>query len=154
MKRDDPSTYDRMPGYREEGIVGGYCIFSKQFVLNRMNPNVHKVFEKIYGTNKLMCNQDRAGLFRPTKNKKIGSKPNWATTLNLHFDCNPWDYLEPKNEEKMEKFLNSLLYNIIADFIFENNVIGTIGSPKLHIQAQINLAENKEEDGGFIVVPG
>eukprot|EP01091_Cochliopodium_minus_P004263 TRINITY_DN1415_c0_g2_i1.p1 TRINITY_DN1415_c0_g2~~TRINITY_DN1415_c0_g2_i1.p1 ORF type:complete len:365 (-),score=100.75 TRINITY_DN1415_c0_g2_i1:483-1577(-) len=154
VKRNDPKTWDQMPGYRGEGIVGGYCIFSKQFVLNRMNPNIYKVFEKIYGNKKLLSNQDRAGLFRPTKNEKIGNKPKWTTFLNLHFDCNPWKYVESLDDTESNKILNSLDYGTVCDFIEENNYIGSINSPKLHVQASINLADNKKEDGGFIVVPG
>lgn len=40
------------------------------------------------------------------------------------------------------------------DWIEENNEVGCEKIGELHVQGGVNLAENKEEDGGFWLVPG
>lgn len=50
--------------------------------------------------------------------------------------------------------LASLKYQETDDFILENNEIGCLKDGKLNLQALINLADNKEEDGGFQLIPG
>jgi len=74
--------------------------------------------------------------------------------LNLHLDMNPWAFVENKSNKAEEQILANLRYKIKQDFITENNHIGVLSDNKVHAQGLINLADNKEEDGGFHIVPG
>lgn len=53
-----------------------------------------------------------------------------------------------------ETVLSSLQYRAAIDFIAENNEVGCSKEKKLNIQALINFADNREEDGGFHLIPG
>jgi hypothetical protein len=50
---------------------------------------LHTAFATILGTENLLVNQDRYGMFRPAK-----EHPERATMTNLHLDMNPWNYIE------------------------------------------------------------
>jgi len=50
--------------------------------------------------------------------------------------------------------LNGLTYEHLNDFIVENNEIGVMADNQLHCQGLLNLVDNKEDDGGFHLVPG
>lgn len=100
---------------------------------------------------------DRYGLFRPTKSSN--SKEDWSnrkTKTNLHLDMNPWHYVEEETPKKDEEIMEKLRYKAKIEFILENNHIGVLNPKyfKLHVQGLINLTDNKENDGGFQIVPG
>jgi len=67
---------------------------------------------------------------------------------------NPWSFCEKKTDTDDQKTLAGLRYHYSQDFITENNHVGVLADNKVHIQGLINLADNKEEDGGFQIVPG
>jgi len=149
FKRDDVSTWDQFPNdgssIPQYGSPSKPPVFSKQFLLNRSNPNVFKVFSELLKTKDLMTNIDRCCFFRPTLINK-----SWATRDNVHLDMNPFNWMG--NGERQREELDSLTYARIAEFIVENN------QPSQHdglqLQAVLNLLDNKIEDGGFVIIPG
>jgi len=162
IKRDDTSSWENKywanTGIIEEGIVGYGPIWSQRAFINRQNPKLAKAYSILFDREDLLVNHDRFGLFRPTKGIEIKgqkvTRPSWATKENLHLDMNPWFYCERKSDEEEQKMLASLRYKDDSEFIIENNHVGIISDNKLNIQGLINLADNKEEDGGFQIVPG
>jgi len=159
FQRNDPSTWDYWTedGMAKHGMPSRPPVFSKPALRNRQNPNVHAVFSTILGTDDLLVNHDRYGLFRPTKNVQFsdGARdvPKWKTSLNLHLDMDPWGFMGRNN--KALDTLNGLKYGYhLNHFIFENNQISYHILGGLHLQGVLNLMENFEEDGGFQVVPG
>ncbi len=152
VKRDDIQTWGKhWPGMRGEGISGGSCVVKPQFVRNRSNAKIHHVASVLLSDKKLLTNIDRFGIFRPTI-----EHPEWKTTRNVHLDMNPVYWYESPDAHKDEDLVNSLTYEAPLDFILENNVVGsraTAYGKKVHIQGLINLADNRDEDGGFHVCP-
>ncbi len=73
----------------QEGIIGDASLWTRQILLNRQTPALHTAFATILGTENLLVNQDRYGMFRPAK-----EHPERATMTNLHLDMNPWNYIE------------------------------------------------------------
>eukprot|EP01112_Ceratiomyxa_fruticulosa_P020568 TRINITY_DN703_c0_g2_i2.p1 TRINITY_DN703_c0_g2~~TRINITY_DN703_c0_g2_i2.p1 ORF type:complete len:238 (-),score=46.71 TRINITY_DN703_c0_g2_i2:58-771(-) len=112
---------------------------------NRTNPNVYNVFRTLLGEDDLLVNHDRACFFRPTLVNN-----SWSTAANLHLDVNPWIWMGDSDECK--KTLDSLSYEKASHFIYENNQSSHLDG--LHLQGVLNLADNKEEDGGFQCVAG
>jgi len=159
--RNSPSGWNtdwEITGLSSEGIISIDPIFRRHAINNRQNPNLYQVCSSLLDQKELLVNHDRYGLFRPTRDVVIdGTKtnqPNWETDRNLHLDMNPWRFIEHKTPEVSDSILNALTYRGLSDFIEENNEIGVAVENKVHIQALINLADNKEEDGGFQIVPG
>eukprot|EP00456_Euglypha_rotunda_P005477 TRINITY_DN10928_c0_g1_i12.p1 TRINITY_DN10928_c0_g1~~TRINITY_DN10928_c0_g1_i12.p1 ORF type:complete len:178 (+),score=37.73 TRINITY_DN10928_c0_g1_i12:62-535(+) len=85
---------------------------------------------------------------------KTVDQPEWRTKLNLHLDMNPWAYVTEKTSAYDDKILDDLRYKRKQDFITENNHPGVAADYRLNIQGLMNLADNKEQDGGFQIVPG
>jgi hypothetical protein len=128
---------------------------------------LHTAFAAILGTENLLVNQGRYGMFRPVK-----EHPERATMTNLHLDINPWRYFEglffsllcslvlflifvlDKDNSHQIQTLTALRYNSIQDWITENNEPGCATIGEQHVQGLVNLADNLEEDGGFWLVPG
>eukprot|EP01120_Amphizonella_sp_Union-15-10_P008870 TRINITY_DN3278_c0_g1_i1.p1 TRINITY_DN3278_c0_g1~~TRINITY_DN3278_c0_g1_i1.p1 ORF type:complete len:375 (+),score=58.03 TRINITY_DN3278_c0_g1_i1:63-1187(+) len=129
-------------------------IFTPQFLNNRQNPNIYKVFSLLLQEENLLVNHDRCCLFRPTKNIAFSNGnydyPKWKTAANLHIDMNPWNWL--KNGEECQAVLDSLRYIKTNQFIQENNQASH--KDGIQIQAVLNLIDNEEQDGGFQCVPG
>lgn len=129
--------------------------FEVPFVMNRQNPRVHRAFSIILGRDDLLSNHDRCCLFRPTRQVPLSGgirdMPAWKTAHNLHLDMNPWKYADTRN--RCQAALDALEYARPRDFIFENNQV-TFREDEVPLQGVINLLDNAEEDGGFIVVPG
>ncbi|CAF3557429.1 unnamed protein product [Rotaria sp. Silwood1] len=136
-------------GLVEEGIIGDASLWTRQILLNRQTPALHTAFATILGTKKLLVNQDRYGMFRPTK-----EHPKRATMTNLHLDMNPWRYFKDKDNSHQIEVLTSLSYEDDDDWITENNEPGCDTIGERHVQGLVNLADNLEEDGGFWLVPG
>jgi len=161
VDRKDPMSWDKgwsSTGIENEGIIGYNPIWKPMAIQNRQNPNIYQVCKILLGEDKLLMNHDRYGLFRPTVDVPINNEkksfPQWKTMHNLHFDMNPWRFIEESTAERSDKVLASLRYKNLQDFIVENNEIGVMSENKVHIQGLINLADNLEDDGGFIIVPG
>jgi len=157
-QRKDPESWHRNnwrnTGIVIEGIIGGSCIFTERTLENRQNPRLHKAFSLVLNNEKLFVNQDRYGLFRPTKGKF--GKPEHATKANVHMDMNPWMFVEDNDNSYSEEILSKLNYKADMQYIIENNEVGVL-NPKcfqLNVQGLVNLYDNKMEDGGFHLVPG
>lgn len=136
-------------GLVQEGIIGNASLWTRHILLNRQTPALHTAFATILGTENLLVNQDRYGMFRPAK-----EHPKRATMTNLHLDMNPWNHIEDKDNAHQLKVLSALKYNSDNDWIDENNEVGCAAVGELHVQGLVNLADNLEEDGGFWLVPG
>ncbi|UJR07067.1 hypothetical protein I4U23_011355 [Adineta vaga] len=136
-------------GIRSEGIIGSASLWTRQILLNRQTASLHTAFATVLGTDDLLVNQDRYGMFRPTKDY-----PDRATMTNLHLDMNPWNYIEDQDNADQLKILAKLRYQGDNDWIVENNEPGCARVGELHVQGLVNLADNLEEDGGFWLVPG
>jgi len=159
IDKNDPKTWEndrwRYTGLWNEGIVGDDPIFTKRALLNRQNPNIYKACSTILNRKDLMVNHDRYGFFRATKYPEDddGYRAAWFTDYNLHLDMNPWNYID-ESSSSIDEILNSLNYKTTQDFIAENNYVKNLKQKELSIQCLINLADNKEQDGGFQLVPG
>ena len=154
-------------GLVSEGIIGSASLWTRQILLNRQTPALHRAFAAILGTEDLLVNHDRYGMFRPTQ-----QYPNRTTMTNLHLDMNPWNYIEgvlisydllfcfnyelfvldQDNSDQID-ILTSLDYKSDSDWIIENNEPGCAVVGELNVQGLVNLADNSEEDGGFWLVP-
>ncbi|KYQ88466.1 WD repeat protein [Tieghemostelium lacteum] len=158
FKRNDTSTWDEFPkedAIPQYGSPSKPPVFTKQFIHNRTNPNVYKVFSSILQNQDLLTNFDRCCFFRPTKGvlQKDGTvvdKPEWGTKNNLHLDMNPHAWLG--NGDECRSVLDSLRYAHKSEFIVENNQPSAADG--IQLQAVLNLLDNREEDGGYVVVPG
>jgi len=149
MKPSDPSTWNHWPknGMERYGTPTQAPLFSPQLLRNRQNPRLHRAFSLLLKTQDLLINHDRACLMRP-----VAENPSWATSLSLHLDFNPWNYLS-SDHSQLEKAFNELDYSTLAQFIAENNQI--VFSPdETPLQGGFNFLDNFEEDGGFIIIPG
>ena len=66
----------------------------------RQSPAIHEAAVAILGTNDILVNHDRYGLFRPTVDvvdaagNALGDMVGWRTRTNLHLDMSPWAYLD------------------------------------------------------------
>lgn len=136
-------------GLVEEGIIGDASLWTKQIILNRQTANLHRAFATILRTDDLLVNHDRYGMFRPTKDH-----PERKTMTNLHLDMNPWNYIFDQDNSYQIEVLSSLRYESDDDWIDENNEVGCAMIGELHVQGLVNLADNREENGGFWLVPG
>ncbi|GAM20633.1 hypothetical protein SAMD00019534_038080 [Acytostelium subglobosum LB1] len=155
FKRNDRSTWDHFPteeSIMQYGSPSRPPIFTRQFLMNRQNPRVYRVFAELLKNPDLMVNNDRCCFFRPTVNTPgvaLG-KPEWSTKSNVHLDMNPFNWMGDGSMCRQE--LDRLRYDRLGEFIQENN------QPSQHdgrqLQAVLNLLENHEEDGGYVVVPG
>jgi len=156
FRRDIPDTWNNWPPNSIEhyGNFSKPSIFTRQFVLNRMNENLYRACSAMIEDEEIMISHDRGCLFRPTVNINFSNgmrnEKNFETKTNLHLDMNPWNYIN--NSSFCQEELDKLNYNTVNHFIVENNY--PIKSEGLSIQGSISLMDNKEEDGGFVTVPG
>ncbi|EGG16834.1 hypothetical protein DFA_07812 [Cavenderia fasciculata] len=158
FKRDDRSTWNDFPetdSIVQYGSPSRPPIFTRQFLLNRCNPNIFNVFATVLGNQDLMTNHDRCCFFRPTETDstsadKIGKK-EWSTKDNVHLDMNPFNWMMTDGSVVRAE-LDRLRYDKISEFIVENNQPSHLDGTQL--QGVINLLDNHLEDGGYCVVPG
>ena len=87
IDRKDPNTWSASwPAMADEGILGIILInfgtisnislgepsvFTKQALLNRTNPKLHKACSILLNRSDLLVNHDRYGFFRPTKGVEV-----------------------------------------------------------------------------------
>jgi hypothetical protein len=152
---NDPDSWSKWPTNSIEhfGNISKPPIFTRQFILNRTNIHIQNVCSYIIGDNDLLINHDRACFYRPTQtiNFSDGTRnQKWETKPNLHLDMNPWNYIN--NNEFCNIELGKLKYENTSNFIAENNY--NLKKDGIALQGSINFFDNKEEDGGFILVPG
>ena len=102
--------------------------------LVRTNPKIQQVFATIFGTDKLQTSIDRWGVMRGTVNiptrQEDGTiirkdRPEWRQNLRLHWDMNPWAYVEEDVTKRQPRY-----------------------------QALVAILDSPKEVGGFRCVPG
>jgi len=153
ISRDDPLTWDKMPGNRYFGMFPDEPSFFKSAIDNRQNLDIYEVFKNIYGgEEKLWVSFDRMGILRPTKDILVPStgekinKPEWQTSPEwLHWDMNPWIYV------KHQKTGVNEVKELTTDFISENN--DNYDQPE-RVQGLLTLDDAPVANGGFCTVIG
>jgi len=158
FKRRDIGTWDCWPsnGIEKYGQPTRTPIFTRQFLMNRQNPNLFKAFTILLGSEDLLVSHDRCCVFRPTKNVEFpdgsySDMKNWKTGYSVHMDINPYQFMQDTLDEYNERWEQLSYGHKLNNFINENN----IGHKSVtHLQGVLNLHDNFEEDGGFCCVPG
>jgi len=123
------------------GILGvGNDTRSLTQLCNRQNERVYRAFAAVYGDSRLIVDHDRLGAMRPTLQSDGNIKSEWQTVNNwLHIDCNPATgeisigSMAPPSDGNPHDFDKE--------------------SPFL-VQAVLALSDTREDDGGFVCVPG
>jgi len=156
FQHDDVKTWQNYKSAGKYGLsMRGPC-FHPTLVENRQNVLLAKIFSLLLNVkiDDVMVSHDRYTIYRATVNETSGNiedNTSFKTgSKNIHLDMNPWWY-----EESSQDIINgrdSLFYNDPQDFIKENNLV--VKSMGLHIQAVINILDNKAVDGGTLIVPG
>ena len=155
---DNPDTYeDVRNSVNAHGVIGKTPLFTKQLLHNRLHPNVVKAYKILYGeeVGPLLCQHDRVAWMRPTIGPNYEDWAKFRTPFikpGIHLDVDPVGYYEPNYETEVLKFLNSLDYSDLRDFLHENNSKHI--SMGLQLQGVLNLIDNDDEDGGFHCVLG
>lgn len=157
VKRDDISTWNFEKGWpsalSSEGILAGPPVFTKQALLNRMNLVLYDIGKLFYESDDVIVSHDRYGLFRSVIDEKTKEKyVKFMTDYNVHIDMNPWSFFDPSKLGNKEYSCN---YSRNDDFVQEFNATGNVNDKiQVKLQALYNFLDNKEEDGGFHVIPG
>eukprot|EP01034_Spumella_vulgaris_P023233 gene23233-29435_t len=101
----------------------------------------------------LMVSHDRYTVYRstvfPEESGVLNGKDFTTGRRNVHLDLNPWWWLEASQDIIVGA--DSLQYTDPQDFIKENNLV--VSSMGNHCQIVMNFLDNREEDGGTLVVP-
>jgi len=147
FERQRLETWSKWAG-RSFGMPSNEPLFTPQLLANRQNANVHRVFSTLIGTAQLLVNHDRWAIYRPTL--LVGDE--YRTRDNVHLDINPWRFQQDDASLWREVDAN-LTYAAVRDFIAENNQV-TRSTRGRQFQAVLNLLDNEEADGGFVIVPG
>ncbi|EFC47465.1 predicted protein [Naegleria gruberi] len=175
MKPNDPETWKK--GSRM-GIVGNDVYWTRVGMENRQNEKLVKCFELVYGMDrsKLWTSFDRIGVLKPTvdvpvpyndsnslpKSRQLSEMPSETSLVQkkelktesqwLHWDLNPYYCLgeypaqaEDENDNKQIIGSNPDYY-----FIVENNSNYEV----IRLQGILAISETREQDGGFVCVPG
>mmetsp|Transcript_25567 Transcript_25567/g.43654 ORF Transcript_25567/g.43654 Transcript_25567/m.43654 type:complete len:363 (+) Transcript_25567:303-1391(+) len=107
---------------------------------NRQNERVYQAFSAVYGQTEMFVDHDRLGAMRPTLQSDGTIQKKWQTRNNwLHLDCHPITgqisiaSMLPPVEGGPHDFDNE------APFL---------------VQGLLSLSDAREEDGGFLCVPG
>ncbi|KAF0973666.1 hypothetical protein FDP41_007053 [Naegleria fowleri] len=175
FKKHDPESWKRVSRL---GILGDAVYWKRTGMENRQNEKLVRAFELLYARSRseLWTSFDRVGVLTPTLNIPIpyydykslpkscipNETPLSSKTINmehlrtesqwLHWDCNPFCVLGefPPSTESEEENMSILELNPNYYLITENN--GNHGL--LRLQGVLQLTESREEDGGFLCVPG
>eukprot|EP01038_Epipyxis_sp_PR26KG_P012397 gene12397-16628_t len=152
--RNDPVTWDTYKSTGKYGLSSRGPSFHPCLVRNRQNETLLHILAFLIGVEKndIMVSHDRFTIYRATKfddpniegNKFITGKPN------IHLDLNPWWWEESSPDVIIGA--KSIGYNESQDFIKENNLV--VKSMGRHVQCVLNFLDNREEDGGTLIVPG
>ena len=136
----DEATWDLLSS-KTYGLPPTQAIFTPQLLANRQNSNIVRAFRQLLGCEGVLVSQDRWCAYRPAK-----ARPEWRTRGNLHLDVQPWGYVAGHTQ------VEDLAYDGLVDFITETNSVIRQSGP--HVQGVLNLADNRDEDGGTHLVPG
>ena len=103
-----------------------------------------------------LVTHDRWCLYRPTvpdasldvaeESVTAATMLSWRTDTKLHLDMHPWQYRDGGTAAESLRYLHP------RDFSREVSFVESRQGP--HVQAVLNLVENRSADGGTLVVPG
>jgi len=174
ISRDNPNTWKYWPGLADMGLLAQ--ALSPTAWENRVNTLLYEVFCKIIGREDLWVSVDNWGMLRPTKNIPMGQlspqkirvsvevpeeekkekkdneeekisiedQPSWISNSRwLHWDLNPFYWCSTGE---------GIDYTFDGNFISENN--GSRNTGEIKLQGLINLIDAREQDGGFLTIPG
>lgn len=149
-----PSTWHHLKPTGKYGLSTRGPTFEPLLVRNRQNPLLAKALAHIIeaeSTEDVMVSHDRFTIYRATvfDDPSIEGKQFGTGRKNVHLDLNPWWWEEDSND--IISGVNTLQYEETSDFIRENNMVAS--SMGRHVQCVLNFADNREEDGGTLVVP-
>ena len=168
LQRDDVHSYARIGDVRDRAAIGGTetyglapqpSIFTPEVMRNRQDPRVIGAMALLIGSEDILVSQDRWCVYRPTRglpgaaadgkgdgDDVLVDRPEWKTRGNLHLDLHPWNYLAGTTD------IDELAFDGTRDFPREINMVSAAGGP--HLQGVLALLDNREQDGGTLVVPG
>jgi hypothetical protein len=145
FKIADPTTHHLMPFGNRFAVLSNTPLFSRQMVLNRINPRLLHLFGLLFGHEDFLVTHDSGCLYRPTVNHPEYRTPeDWP-----HLDLHPDGWKECKTVTLKR---DQLTYANVSDFMTENNLI--CETDGLQLAAVANFIDNRQEDGGFFTLPG
>jgi ectoine hydroxylase-related dioxygenase (phytanoyl-CoA dioxygenase family) len=153
------NTHEQMLVTNRFRVLTSGPVFMPQFVRNRVNPRLLQLFSMLFQrfskTKQFMVTHD-SGCFYPATLPIINGceepKPELKTPDDYpHLDMHPDGYKEPNGVTVKQK-RDGLTYDQASDFMTENNLI--CESDGLQLAAVLNLLPNREQDGGFMCLPG
>lgn len=151
LQRGVPHTYSVLSS-KTYGLAPEPALFTAQMIRNRCNKYVVEALRLLLGHADILLSHDRWCFYRPTKSISIQNSqrfvdmPTWKTPSNLHLDLNPWMYINGNVPSQ------TLDYKNLRDFSKEMNSVTQVTGP--HLQGVLSITENKNEDGGTVLVPG
>jgi hypothetical protein len=164
VQRTDPRTWTTKHGWPEdaEGMLGTPPMWGLQCMQNRQNETMYALARSILQRPDLIVAIDRCALFRPMRSELPTQlaevQREWATARSVHLDMNPWGYFGMTGAKQTGDSKITTRYQQEKDFMQEHNenAIGTglLPGARTKIQGLFNLVDNREEDGGFHLVPG
>jgi ectoine hydroxylase-related dioxygenase (phytanoyl-CoA dioxygenase family) len=150
FRHEDPATWS---AYRAAGKYGlsmrGPC-FHPEIVINRANTKFLRALKIIIGSDDIMVSHDRFTIYRATGSEIPNGDEYRTGCRNVHLDLNPWWWCESSRE--VLDGLPHLKYEDKHDFIKENNLV--VKSMGRHVQCVLNFEDNRDDDGGTVLVPG
>mmetsp|Transcript_637 Transcript_637/g.1178 ORF Transcript_637/g.1178 Transcript_637/m.1178 type:complete len:415 (+) Transcript_637:18-1262(+) len=169
IKRDDPRTWVgvRWPG-GGPGLLGQ--ALTPAAWRNRANPNLRCVFERLIGKPNLLSSVDNYGVFRPTRQVPMRVLPPEHNGCRTTVACEPTgpddelrDLPELKTKSRWLHWDTSPFhtadedlppYKFTGSYEFTSEYNGSRCDGNCKIQGLVNLIEAREQDGGFLCVPG
>lgn len=124
------------------GIIGmSNDVESISLLENRQNEKVHRAFSAVYGgETRLFVDHDRLGAMRPTLQTNGTIRKEWQTIDDwLHLDCNPVSGEISMASMAPPESGGHHDFDAEAPFL---------------VQGLLALSDAREEDGGFLCVPG
>jgi hypothetical protein len=174
LKRGDASTWGLYKSTGKYGLSSRGPTFDATLVNNRQNPVLAAALACVLNTSTddVMVSHDRFTIYRATGLEEAdygvgsggvdaalspgagagaGAGAALATgQRNIHLDLNPWWWQEGARDILIGA--DSLTYSTPEDLVRENNLVACNMGP--HVQCVLNFLDNREEDGGTLVVPG
>ncbi|KAF0972300.1 hypothetical protein FDP41_009203 [Naegleria fowleri] len=152
LKRENPSTWinSNWPSMKEEGILGVPPVFTKQAMDNRQQELLYHVFKEMTDLRRMVVPKKKTEEKLVVVDTEVKDFPEHKSKRNVHFDRNPWSYVYDLNSLS-GAFPHDYLY--LPGFCVEYNEAGRYDDGIVKLQALLNFVDNREQDGGFIIVP-
>jgi hypothetical protein len=161
LQRDDSRSWGQYQSTGKYGLSSRGPCFNPTLVNNRQNEFLANALSVLLDTTAedVMVSHDRFTIYRATGldarageyGPGVESGSTFATgRRNIHLDLNPWWWHTHARDVLIGA--DSLTYRSPEDLVRENNLVA--GNMGMHVQCVLNFADNREEDGGTLVVPG